>query len=173
MKRVALIMMMLLPAGLAHAQNASEVSAPPAARRADVVDDYHGVKVADPYRWLEDVASPETQAYAKAQNARFRAFVDSPARDAIRKRLAELIDYRRVSLPQRLGNETFFRYIIGRNTGLQNQDVYYVRDGTTADADVAGGALERLLPDPNTLSADGTIALSRLPFTLAAKPPAS
>src|SRR5580765_813770 len=103
MNRIPLIVMVLAWGGYGMVKAEGPVTPAPAARRADVVDDYHGVKVADPYRWLEDVASPETQAYAKAQNARFRGFIDSAARDVIRKRLAELIDYPRVSLPQRLG----------------------------------------------------------------------
>ena len=157
MNRVAL-MMMLTAGAIASAQQTAVTDAPPA-RKADVVDDYHGVKVADPYRWLEDGESAETQAYAKAQNDRFRKFVDGPEREALRKRLSQLIDYPRVSLPERLGTAATFRFVLGRNTGLQNQDVLYVRDTT----DPAGP--ERLLLDPNTLSADGTIALSGAQFT--------
>jgi len=151
-------MMMLTSSMFGCAQDAS-VPAPPPARKADVVDDYHGVKISDPYRWLEDTNSAETQDYAKAQNARFRQFVDGPARGTLRKRLAELIDYPRISLPERLGTADQFRFIIGRNTGLQNQDVLYVRDTTDPQGP------ERLLLDPNTLSTDGTIALSGAQFT--------
>jgi prolyl oligopeptidase len=151
--------MMLATRTLAAASQDPSIPAPPPAPRAEVVDDYFGVKVPDPYRWLEDTSSPETQDYARAQNARFRKFVDGPEREALRKRLSQLIDYPRISLPERLGTEMSFRFIIGRNTGLQNQDVLYVRD----TVDVAGS--ERLLLDPNTLSADGTIALSGAQFT--------
>ena len=136
---------------------AQPVVAPaPQATRGDTIDDYFGTKVADPYRWMEDVSSPQVQAFAHAQDQRFRAFVGGPNRDAIRKRLAELMNYPRVSLPTRLGTQTFFRYVVDRNSGLQNQSVVYVRDG-------AGP--ERLLLDPNLLSKDGTISLSGAQFT--------
>jgi prolyl oligopeptidase len=151
--------MILTTGTLAAAPQDSSIPAPPPARKADVVDDYFGVKVPDPYRWLEETSSPETQSYAQAQNARFRKFVDGPDRDALRKHLSQLIDYPRISLPQRLGTSNFFRFILGRNTGLQNQDVLFVRD--TVDPQ----GPERLLLDPNSLSADGTIALSGVNFT--------
>ena len=137
------------------------LAAPPVAPKDDVVDDYFGTKVSDPYRWLEDVSSAQTQAYAKAQNERVREFVDGPDRELLRKRLAELVDYPRVSVPQRLGTDAQFRYIVERNSGLQNQDLMYVRDGIDAP--------ERLLLDPNRLSTDGTIALSGAQFTLDGK----
>jgi prolyl oligopeptidase len=136
---------------------AADVPPPPVAEKGDVVDTYFGVKVADPYRWLEDVHSDRTQSYAKAQDARFRQFVAGGERDAIRKRLTELTDYPRVSAPFRYGTDSELRLTVSRNTGLQNQDVIYVRDGSDGK--------ERLLIDPNKLSADGTVALSGIEFT--------
>ena len=123
---------------------------PTPAHRADVVDDYHGVKVADPYRWLETADAPDTVAWVDAENALTRSYVDGPAREALATRLTALFDYPRASAPvARRG-----RYFFARNSGLQNQAVLYVQDGP-------GGA-PRPLIDPNTLSADGTTALTAL-----------
>jgi prolyl oligopeptidase len=120
----------------------------PSARKVDVVDDYHGTRVADPYRWLEDASSPETQAWADAENALTRSVLDGPRRDAMKERLAKLRDYPRAHGAQKHGE----RYFFSRNSGLQNQDELMVQDGLT-------GA-PRLLLDPNALSPDGTVALS-------------
>lgn len=159
--QMTLISIGLVLAGLATSAAAAAVRQPagpvPDAHRGNTVDDYFGTKVADPYRWMEDAHSDQVQAYAKAQNARFRAFVDGPDRELIRKRLSELTDYPRVSLPQRLGTGSMFRYAFHRNSGLQNQDVLLVRDGLDGP--------ERVLLDPNGLSADGTIALSGTEFS--------
>jgi prolyl oligopeptidase len=119
----------------------------PEARKAAVVDDYHGTKVADPYRWLESADDPETVRWAKAENALTRSLLEGPPREAIKKRLQELYDYPRVGLPEALNG----RYFYTRNSGLQNQSVLFVREG------IAGP--ERVLLDPNTLSPDGTVAL--------------
>jgi prolyl oligopeptidase len=120
----------------------------PSARKADIVETYHGVKVADPYRWLEDADSAETQAWVDAENALTRSTLDGPARDELVKRLTTLYDFPRVSVPARRGT----RYFFTRNTGLQNQAVLYVKEGLEGEP--------RVLLDPNELSADGTIALT-------------
>ena len=121
----------------------------PDTRQEAVVDEYHGVKVADPYRWLEDDRSPETQAWVAAQNRVTNAFLEKiPERQAIRDRLEKLWNYERFSVPQRESGRYFFR----RNSGLQNQSVLYVADALDAEP--------RVLLDPNTLSADGTTALA-------------
>ena len=125
----------------------------PAARKADVVDDYHGTRVADPYRWLENAEEPETAAWVEAQNRLTTSFLAGPAREAIKKRLEQLFDYPRVSVPERCANRTFY----SRNTGLQNQSVVYVRE----EKDGA----ERVLLDPNGLSPDGTVALTAVSVT--------
>lgn len=121
----------------------------PPARRDAIVDNFHGTPVADPYRWLEDPAAPATRAWVDAQNARTRALLDAaPDRAAIRARLAAIWDYPKQGVPYRRGDRTFF----SRNDGLQNQAVLYVQD--------APAAAPRVLIDPNTLSADGTVALT-------------
>jgi prolyl oligopeptidase len=120
----------------------------PAASRGDVADDYHGTRVADPYRWLEKSDDPATVAWVEAQNKLTRSVLDRPEREAIRARLTELYDYPKIGIPKKKGN----RYFFFKNTGLQNQSIYYVQDGWN-------GA-PRALIDPNTMSADGTVALS-------------
>jgi prolyl oligopeptidase len=121
----------------------------PASRKIDHADNYHGTVVPDPYRWLENDRAPETEAWVKAQNevtARYLSQV--PYKEAIYKRLMELNDYAKQSAPFRRGNTWFYT----KNTGLQNQDVWYMRKGLE-------GAEEMVL-DPNTLSQDGTSRLS-------------
>jgi prolyl oligopeptidase len=118
----------------------------PKARKADVVDTYHGVKVADPYRWLENADDPETVAWVDAENALTRSMLDRPQRAALRQRLQLLFDYPRLSAPERQGDRLFYF----RNSGLQNQAVLYVKEK----------GVERVLLDPNTLSPDGTVALA-------------
>ncbi len=139
--------------GLALATGSVQAGEPvkinyPKTRKAEVSDDYHGTKVADPYRWLENADDPETAAWVEAQNTLTRGFVDGPTRDALKKRLAELFDYPRVSAPDKKRE----RYFLHRNTGLQNQSVLFVREGRQGP--------ERVLLDPNGLSADGTVALT-------------
>src|SRR5215207_10015553 len=89
--------------GAALAGDARSRPAYPPARKAPVVDDYNGIKVADPYRWLENADDPETAAWVEKQNALTRALLDRPDREAIKKRLTELIDYPRLSVPTRRG----------------------------------------------------------------------
>src|SRR5690242_17601793 len=87
----------------------------PATRRGDQVDDYHGVSVADPYRWLEDADSPETRAWVEAQNRlTFGYLANIPARDRIRARLTRLWNFEKFGVPFRQGR----RYFYTRNTGL-------------------------------------------------------
>jgi prolyl oligopeptidase len=127
----------------------------PPARRDDVVEDYHGTSVADPYRWLEDPDAPDTTAWVEAQNALTRQVVSTPARADIVRRLTVLYDYPRTTAPVKRGGRCFFTL----NDGLQNQPVLYV-EGAAPDAPAAAGAGRRILLDPNTLSPDGTVALT-------------
>jgi prolyl oligopeptidase len=121
----------------------------PPTRKIDYMDDYHGTKVADPYRWLEDETSAETAAWVEAQNAVTFPYLERiPYRSALLKRVTELNDYERFSAPSQRGPYFFF----SRNEGLQNQSVLYMQSGVD-------GAAEVLL-DPNAWSADGTVQLS-------------
>ncbi|HSE12366.1 MAG TPA: hypothetical protein VLB69_07015, partial [Rudaea sp.] len=120
----------------------------PTTKTVAQTDDFHGVKVADPYRWLEDLDAPETRSWIEAQNkVTFGYLARIPGRERIRQRLTEIWNYERFSSPQKYGG----RYFYERNDGLQNQAVLYVAD--TLDAK------PRVLLDPNTLSRDGTVAL--------------
>ena len=121
----------------------------PKAKTVNQVDDYHGVKVADPYRWLEDTDSADTQAWVAEENKLTFSYLDQlPYRQAIRERLLKLWNYERFSVPSQHGG----RYFYERNNGLQNQNVLLVADSLNAQP--------RTLLDPNTLSPDGTIALA-------------
>ncbi|MHB1319296.1 MAG: S9 family peptidase, partial [Anaerolineae bacterium] len=123
----------------------------PSTRRSDHVDDYHGTAVADPYRWLEDLNAPETADWIAAQNALTFDFLKQiPEQQQIRERLTALWDYPKLGAPFRHG-AWYFQF---RNTGLQNQDVLYVLSTPTDEG--------KVLIDPNTLSADGTVALTGL-----------
>ena len=142
-----------VPATVAAPAAAASPAAPalryPETRRGDVVDDYFGVKVPDPYRWLEDDNSEETKAWVRAENAVTRAFLEAiPERPAIRARVERLWDHERFSKPDKKGG----RYFYLRNSGLQPQDVLYVTEDPTGEGQV--------LLDPNLLSKDGTVALS-------------
>jgi prolyl oligopeptidase len=123
----------------------------PAARKSDVVDDYHGTRVPDPYRWLEDPDAPESRAWIEAQNRLTAAYLaEIPARATIRERLTKLWNYPKYGTPFRKGD----RYFFFKNDGLQNQSVLYKQASLTADPET--------LVDPNLLSEDGTVALSTL-----------
>ncbi|HET6883988.1 MAG TPA: prolyl oligopeptidase family serine peptidase [Pirellulales bacterium] len=126
----------------------------PAARRDDQVDDYHGTKVPDPYRWLEDPDSPETRAWIEAENRlTFSVLEEIPQRESIRKRLTELWNYEKFGVPTARGG----RYFYSRNDGLQNQSVLYWAPSLDAEP--------RTLLDPNQLSKEGTISISGLAFS--------
>ena len=120
----------------------------PPARKANQVDDYHGVKVADPYRWLEDDRSAETTAWVNAENQVTSAYLNRiPYRAQVKERLSELYNYAKYTLPVQRGEWLFYR----KNSGLQNQSPLYVQKGVAGEP--------RLLLDPNTLSKDGTSRL--------------
>ena len=156
-RRAALALRRLLAVALLAAcasPNPAPDAAPPplaypATRIADVVDDYNGVKVADPYRWLEDDNSPETKSWVEAENALTFGYLRGiPQLAAIRARLTRLWSYERYGVPIKQAG----RYFFTKNDGLQNQSVLYTMAGA--------GAAPAVLLDPNTLSSDGTIALT-------------
>ena len=120
----------------------------PKTRKADQVDDYHGIKVADPYRWLEDDNSAETLAWVKAENQVTLDYLQKiPYRSQLKQRLEELYNYPKYGIPSRSGAYYFW----SKNDGLQNQSVLYVQKGLEGTP--------RVLIDPNQLSADGTVRL--------------
>lgn len=130
----------------------------PEVKKVDQVDDYHGTKVADPYRWLEDADSPATQAWVEAENkVTFDYLSRIPERKQIRERLTKLWNYERYTAPQLKGG----RYFFSRNNGLQNQNVLYASDTLTGEP--------KVVLDPNTMSKDGTVALSGYDLTEDAK----
>jgi prolyl oligopeptidase len=123
----------------------------PTTAKTNVVDNYHGTTVADPYRWLEDDNAPETKAWVEAQNKVTFAYLNTiPGRDAIKARLTKLWNFERYGVPFQNGG----RYFYLRNDGLQNQSVLYTVDSPDA--------APRVLLDPNLLSADGTVAVTGL-----------
>jgi prolyl oligopeptidase len=126
----------------------------PDTARGEVVDDYFGTKVADPYRWLEDDNSEAAAAWVAAENAVTDDYLSQiPFRGAIRQRLAELWNYPKQGIPSRHGDAWYWFY----NNGLQNQSVLYCADTPDAKG--------RVFLDPNALSADGTVALSDVSFS--------
>ncbi|MBC7898158.1 MAG: S9 family peptidase [Cytophagaceae bacterium] len=132
---------------MSHAQR---VAYPPS-RAVDVSDDYHGTRVLDPFRWLEDLGSDSTKAWVGAQHAVTTQWLAAfPMRDRIRARLTELWNYPRVSVPHRLSNGVLFHQ---RNSGLQKQAEIVARS--------APGTPARLILDPNALSPDGSVAVSQ------------
>jgi prolyl oligopeptidase len=123
----------------------------PSSPKVEQVDHYHGTPIADPYRWLEDPDSEQTQAWVTAQNQVTAAFLtDIPQRQAIQQRLTKLWDYEKYSIPFKQGD----RYFYFKNDGLQNQSVLYTLRSLEDEP--------RVLLDPNQLSEDGTIALTDL-----------
>jgi prolyl oligopeptidase len=123
----------------------------PVAKKVDQVDDYHGTKVADPYRWLEDTDSADTKAWVEAENKLTFGYLEQiPARAAIKDRMTKLWNFERYGTPSKHGS----RYFYSKNDGLQNQSVLYTVDKLDGEP--------RALLDPNQLSADGTVALSGL-----------
>jgi len=123
----------------------------PKTKKVDTVDTYFGVKISDPYRWLENDTSLETAEWVKAQNKITFDYLDKISfRAKIKERLTKIWDYPKQTAPFKQSNHYFFY----RNNGLQNQSVLYVTDDLKKDA--------RILLDPNTLSKDGTTALANM-----------
>jgi prolyl oligopeptidase len=133
-------------------QETTEEAAPgltyPSARRGEVVEDYHGTAVPDPYRWMEDPDAPETREWINAEVALTSSWLDAtPRRDGIRKRVEVLWNYERFGIPFKRGDRYFFQH----NNGLQDHSILYVVD----DLDDAEA---QVVLDPNSLSKDGTVS---------------
>ena len=151
MKKSLIMCAALLIAGSAAAQQKINY---PQAKTVDVVDDYFGTKVADPYRWLEDDNSSETAQWVQAENDITQAYLSKiPFRDKIRARITELANYAKMGTPFYVKDKIYYFY----NDGLQNQSVLYVKDQLDGEP--------RMVFDPNTLSQDGTVALQSINFS--------
>jgi prolyl oligopeptidase len=121
----------------------------PETRKGDVVDNYHGTEVPDPYRWLEDDMSEETAAWVKAQNELTFSYLESiPFRDALKERMTEIWNYPKMGTPFKEGDHYFYTY----NTGLQNQSILFMKRNLEDEGEV--------FLDPNGFSEDGTVALA-------------
>ena len=139
---VSILLLALAPFGCKEKQPAVTY---PVTEKGDVVDDYFGTKVPDPYRWLEDDKAENVANWVEAQNAVTFGYLDEiPFRDKIRSRLTEIYNYPRYSAPFRVGEYYFFM----KNDGLQNQSVIYIQKGLDGEP--------RVFLDPNSLSPDGT-----------------
>lgn len=131
-----------------------DVKYPDTRKDSTVVDDYHGTRVVDPYRWLEDPDAPATKAWVEEENkVTFNYLEQIPYREEVRKRLEELWNYERYAPPSRHGGKYYFF----RNDGLQNQDVLYVQESLEGEPEV--------VLDPNKFSEDGTVALGGISFS--------
>ncbi len=123
----------------------------PKAHRGEVVDNYHGIEVPDPYRWMEEIDSPETREWVEKQVDTFNNYIDTISeRATIESRLTELWDYEKFGIPFEEGGHYFYSY----NSGLQNQSLWYTTDSLLEEG--------KVLIDPNTFSEDGTVALAGL-----------
>ncbi len=151
--KLAAMSVMMTIAGTALAQQQIPVTYPDT-RKVDTVDDYHGKKIADPYRWLEDDNSADTKAWVEAQNKVTQGYLAAiPFRAKIKSRLEALWNYPRYGAPFREG-EFYYFY---KNDGLQNQAVLYRQKGLNGTPEV--------FIDPNKLSEKGTAALGSLSFS--------
>jgi prolyl oligopeptidase len=144
-----LLLAALLQAGPVIAMAASPVAIVyPEAPRGTVIDDFQGTKVADPYRWLEELDAPATRAWVASEGALTDAYIGRlPARRALRTRLGLLYNFESFGLPFTAGR----RFLYPRNSGLQNQSVLFQTEGLNGRPYV--------LLDPNALSKDGSLAV--------------
>lgn len=126
----------------------------PVAKKVDTVDTYFGMKIADPYRWLENDTSAETAQWVKAQNDVTFSYLQAiPFRDKIKERLTKIWNYEKVQSPKIIGNKIYYF----KNNGLQNQSILYVADIDNKNP--------KIFLDPNKLSEDGTVALTNYAFS--------
>ena len=126
----------------------------PKTAKGNTVDNYHGTKVSDPYRWLEIDTAKEVMAWVEAENKVTNAYLSKiPFRDGFKKRLTEIVNYEKFSAPSKVGEFYFFN----KNDGLQNQSVIYYQKG------IDGAPM--VFIDPNKMSKEGTAAISLLGFS--------
>ncbi|MDR2147148.1 MAG: S9 family peptidase, partial [Tannerella sp.] len=128
----------------------------PVADKQEVTDDYFGTQVADPYRWLEDDTTQKVADWVEAENVVTQAYLSKiPFREQLKQRLTDLTDYEKFGIPFK--NKKTGKYYYYHNDGLQNQNVLYEKETLDGEA--------KILLDPNTLSEDGTVALSGISFS--------
>ncbi|MCD4710268.1 MAG: prolyl oligopeptidase family serine peptidase [Bacteroidales bacterium] len=150
MKNVLSIILILIAMGCTQQRTFTY----PETAKGDLVDDYHGTEVPDPYRWLEDDMSDETAVWVKAQNEVTFSYLESiPFRDALKERMTEIWNYPKMGTPLKEGDLYFYSY----NTGLQNQSIIYMKKSLEEEGEV--------FLDPNGFSEDGTVALAGLSFS--------
>jgi prolyl oligopeptidase len=144
----ALLFFIVAPVHAGDAAQNAAASGPPKAEARPVTEDLHGTKIVDPYRWLEDGTSAETQKWVTDEMSYTRSVLDPLAgRDSIHTRLTELLGIGSIGVPRIAGKYYFHT----RREGMQNQPVLYVREGVDGK--------DRVLVDVNQLAADGTVAL--------------
>ncbi len=154
MRKISLIAVVALLAACETTTKREPISVNyPTTQKVDTVDTYFGTEVKDPFRWLEDDRSPETEAWVKEQNAVTFGYLDQiPFREDLKNRLEKLWNYEKLGSPFKEGDYTYFY----KNDGLQNQYVVYRKKD---------GSEEEVFLDPNTFSEDGTTSLMSLNFT--------
>jgi prolyl oligopeptidase len=150
MKKLLAACTLFTVAATAGAQQQQGRIAYPPSKTVSHVDDYFGRKIADPYRWMEDLNAADVAAWVKSQNAVTERYLASlTMRDRFKARLTELYNRERISVPFREAGKLFYN----KNTGLQPQGVWMMRPSLD-------GA-ERVVIDPNKMSPDGSVALSQ------------
>lgn len=148
MKKYIIFLSLLVVAMACNKAEKKKISYPET-KKVDTVDVYYGVEVTDPYRWLEDDNAPDTKEWVKAENKVTDSFLARiPFRDKLKERYTQLFNYPKYDVPSMKGDYIFF----SKNDGLQNQSVLYVQKGLDGEP--------RVLLDPNSLSEEGTIAVS-------------
>lgn len=153
MRKILLIAIAMCTTALVGFAQSQKIVYPKTAK-GNTVDEYFGVKVADPYRWLENDTSAATANWVKAENKVTNTYLAKiPYRQAILNRLKILANYEKINAPFKKNGKFYF----SKNNGLQNQYVIYVQDTPTSEA--------RVFLDPNKLSTDGTVALKGLSFS--------
>lgn len=150
MNRLTLVLLLVTAVSCSRSEPKKASLVYPPSAKGDVVDDYHGTRVPDPYRWMEDLDATATAEWVAAQNAVTDPYLAAlPLRSRLNARLTELWNYPRVGLPVTENGQLFY----AKNTGLQRQAPIYRREGPQGDP--------VLVIDPNTISADGTTSLAQ------------
>ena len=156
MKQLLIITAAFIVAGCQPKQEQTTAIIYPPAKTVDSSDVFYGIKVLDPYRWLEDYSSPATKEWIKAENEVTDNYLEKiPFRENIKKELTSLINYSRMTNPEKHGDYYYF----GKNSGLQNQNVLY-RTKNLADTSSA-----EIFLDPNTFANNGAVSLQGTSFT--------